>query len=283
MTFKKATTCIALLLCFASFSLALRGQGRPSSPANPDDISSWKGKTVMLFGPHQDDDISSAGTLAKLAKQGNKVFIVLYTSGNKGSRDLDMTSERLAQIRRQEDLAANKILGIPPENIFMLGYDDGMLEYVPQKEIVEKVCWFIRKYRPDALITMDPGDKWVKWYKTDHRASALLTADGARAAAYHLYFPHQRINEGLQPYTVTDWIFTSSNEPNFKVDITDVAELKWRAMCQHTSQFGKGNLKYTGPEMDPEDRERLKQRAMRQDPDGKIYESFRRLRESLSF
>ena len=78
------------------------------------------------------------------------------------------------------------------ENIFFLGYDDGMLEYVPQKEIVEKVCWFIRKYRPDAVFTMDPGDRWVKWHKTDHRASALLTLDGARAAAYHLYFPHHR-------------------------------------------------------------------------------------------
>jgi len=77
-----------------------------------------------------------------------------------------MTSERLAEIRKQEDHAANGILGIPKENIFILGYDDGMLEYVPQKEIVEKVCRFIRKYRPDALFSMDPGDKWVKWYKT---------------------------------------------------------------------------------------------------------------------
>jgi N,N'-diacetylchitobiose non-reducing end deacetylase len=283
MAFKTRITCPALFAFLVYLCLTVWGQGRPSTPANPEDISSWKGKTVMLFGPHQDDDISSAGTMAKLVKNGNRIFIVLYTSGNKGSRDLDMTSERLAQIRRQEDLEANKILGIPAENIFMLGYDDGMLEYVPQKEIVERVCWFIRKYRPDAVITMDPGDKWVKWYKTDHRASALLTADGARAAAYHLYFPQHRINEGLQPYTVTDWLFTSSNEPNCKVDITEVAELKWRAFCQHTSQFGKGNLKYTGPEMDPEDRERLKQRAMRRDPDGKIYEQFRRLQESLAF
>jgi LmbE family N-acetylglucosaminyl deacetylase len=265
-----------------SLPVIVRAQ-RANEPANPEDITAWRGKTVMLFGPHEDDDLSAAGTMAKLVQNGNKVYIVLYTSGNKGSRDPDMTSERLAQIRRQEDHAANRILGIPPENIFMLGYDDGMLEYVPPKEIVEKVCWFVRKYRPDAVFSMDPGDKWVKWYKTDHRASALLTVDGARAAAYHLYFPSQRINEGLQPYTVRDWFFYSSNEPNYKVDITDVAEKKFEAACQHVSQFGKGNLKYTGPTMDAEDRENMRKRRLRKEADGKIYEQFRRLQESLSF
>jgi LmbE family N-acetylglucosaminyl deacetylase len=104
-----------------------------------------------------------------------------------------------------------------------------MLEYVPQKEIVEKVCWFIRKYRPDAVFGMDPGSTWVKWHKTDHRASALLTVAGARAAAYHLYFPHHRIYEGLMPHTVRDWFFWSTREANYKIDITDVAELKFEA------------------------------------------------------
>lgn len=272
-----------LAACAPAVLWGQRGGGqRAGNPVNPEDITTWHGKTVLLFGPHEDDDLSSAGTMAKLVKNGNKVYIVLFTSGNKGSHDLEMTGERLAEIRRQEDYAANKILGIPQENIFILGYDDGMLEYVPPKEIVEKVCWFVRKYRPDALFSMDPGDKWVKWYKTDHRASALLTCDGARAAAYHLYFPYQRINEGLQPYTVRDWFFYSTYEPNYKVDITDVADLKWQAGCQHVSQMGKGNMKYTGPVMDPEDKERMKQR-IRKDTDGKVYEQFRRLQESLSF
>ena len=271
---------IGLIFCLGA-TLWAQSQ-RPREPANPQDIADWKGKTILFFGPHEDDDLSADGTMARLIRGGNKVYIVLYTSGNKGSRDLDMTSERLAEIRKQEDYAANAALGIPKENIFILGYDDGMLEYVPQKEIVEKVCWFIRKYRPDALFSMDPGDKWVKWYKTDHRASALLTADGARAAAYHLYFPNHRIHEGLQPFTVTDWFFYSSHEPNFKVDITDVAELKWQAACKHASQFGKGNFKYTGPEMDAEDKERMRSR-IRKDTDGRVYENFRRLQESLSF
>jgi len=250
---------------------------------NPEDINDWRGKTVLFFGAHPDDEISSSGILAKLVKNGNKVYIILFTSGNKGSRDLEITSERLAQIRKQEDISANSKIGIPEDNIFFIGYDDGMLEYVPKKELCEKVCWYVRKYRPDAIFSFDPGSTWMQWHKTDHRTSAFITVDGARAAAYHLYFPHQRIYEGLQPFTVRDFFFYGSREPNYMVDITDVAELKFQAACQHTSQFGKGNIKYIGPEMAPDDMERQRARRLKKDPDGKIYENFRRLQESLSF
>jgi len=257
-----------------------RGQIREP---NPEDINDWRGKTVMFIGAHPDDEVSSSGTLAKLIRNGNTVYMVIYTSGNKGSRDLEMTSERLAWIRKKEDIEANKIIGIPEENIFFLGYDDGMLEYVPEEELCEKVCRFIRKYRPDAVFSFDPGATWMQWHKTDHRMSAFISIDGARAAAYHLYFPHHLIYENLQPYTVIDFFFYGSREPNYKVDITDVAELKFQAACKHTSQFGKGNFKYTGPEMDPEDKENQRKRRLAKDPDGKIYERFRRLQESLSF
>lgn len=260
--------------------LSDRGQVRER---NPEDINDWRGKTVMIFAPHPDDDLAPAGTMAKLVENGNKVFIVVYTSGNKGSRDLDMTSERLAQIRKQEDIAANKILGIPEENIIWLGYDDGMLEYVPEKELCEKVCWLIRKYRPDAVFCHDAGTDWMQWHKTDHRMSAFITLDGARAAAYHLYFPYHRIYEDLQPFTVMDYFFWDSHEPNYNVDITDVIELKFEAACQHVSQFGKGNFKYIGPVMDTEDKENIRKRYMRKGPDGKMYERFRRLQGSRSF
>jgi LmbE family N-acetylglucosaminyl deacetylase len=270
-----------MFLCINNY-----GQNSISDPANPEDITTWHGKTVIFFSPHEDDDLSAAGTMAILTKNGNKVLIVMYTNGNKGTHDLSMTSERLAQIRKQEDMAANKILGIPQDNIFFLGYDDGMLEYVPQKEIVEKVCWYIRKYRPDAIFTMDPGSKYFIWHKTDHRASALLTVDGARAAAYHLYFPQHLAKEGLQSYTVRDWFFYESDgiviDGNYKVDVTNVADLIWQAACQHTSQNGKGNMKYTGPEMAPEDKENLK-KIITKDSSGKVYELFRRVQESLSY
>src|SRR5258705_6910106 len=92
-------------------------------------IEQWKGKTVMVFTPHPDDDLfGCGGTLALLAKNGNKIIIVIYTNDNKGSFDLEMTSKRLARIRKAEEEAAMEVLGIPKANIHWMGYDDGELE-----------------------------------------------------------------------------------------------------------------------------------------------------------
>lgn len=251
---------------------------------NPDKIEDWRNKTLMGIWAHPDDELSASGTMAKLVKNGNNVILVFLTSGNKGSRDLTMTSERLAKIRRQEDIEANKVLGIPEENLLFLGYDDGMLEYVPEMELVEKICRLVRKYRPDGVMCFDPGDDVVSWHKTDHRMAAKVATDAARAAAYHLYFPHHLINENLQPFTVVDFFFRGgAEEPNFRVDVTDVAELRAEAFTKHTSQHGKGNAKYIGPQMDAEDMENRRARALRKDADGKIWESFRRVRSSMSF
>lgn len=282
----KFMTLIFLSLMFTLLSLSVNGQAGPGNQKAQDDITKWKNKTIMWVGPHQDDEAGCLGTLALLKANGNKIVMVWYTTGNKGSRDLEMTSERLAQIRKIESEKACGEMGITPstDTFICLGYDDGMLEYVPQKELVEKVCRLIRQYRPDAVLTMDPGSDWMKWLKTDHRMSAFITLDGARAAAYHLYFPNQRINEGLQPFTVTDYLFYGTDESNYDVDVTAVNDKKIRARAWYVSQFGPGNLKYVGPEPDQENiKKRLAGNAERIAKSEKIYEKFRRLSESMSF
>lgn len=270
---------ILIYFLLISFPMSLFSQTK-----NPEDINDWKNKTILVFAAHPDDETLISGSLAILAKNGNDIYVVIYTSGNKGSRDLEMTSERLAEIRKKEDIKANGVLGIPEENMFFLGYDDGMLEYVPELELCEKACWFVRKYRPDAVFGFDPGDKWMQWHKTDHRMAAFVSVDGARAAAYHLYFPHHRIYDGLQPFTVRDFLFFDSNEPNYKVDVTDVTEIKIRSRIWHVSQFGEGNLKYVGPEPDQQKlQEQLKLNSERISKGEKMYENFRRVQSSLSF
>ncbi len=284
-----AMTIISACFLMTLLPLSLSGQTNPQdrrAGEKPDDITQWKNKTIMWVGPHQDDESSSMGTLSLLKANGNKLVYVWYTTGNKGSRDLEMTSERLAQIRKVESEKALAEMGITPETdtFICLGYDDGMLEYVPQKELCEKVCRLIRLYRPDAVFTMDPGDTWMQWHKTDHRMSAFMTLDAARAAAYHLYFPHHRISEGLQPYTVTEYLFYSTREPNYEVDITSVSANKIRGRAWYVSQFGAGNFKYVGPEPDQENLKRqLANNAERIKKGEKIYERFRRLSESMSF
>ncbi|MCK4982294.1 MAG: PIG-L family deacetylase, partial [Victivallaceae bacterium] len=122
---------IAVLL-IAVMSQAMAGE---EEIAPEDRIENWKGKTVLIFTPHPDDDtFECGGIMSILAKNGNKVIVVIYTNDNKGSLDLEMSCERLARIRRAEEEDACKVLGVPKENIHWLGYEDGDLEYAdPQR------------------------------------------------------------------------------------------------------------------------------------------------------
>jgi len=286
----KQMTIILISMLITILPLSLSGQTDQRQnervPRAFDDITKWKNKTIMWVGPHQDDEHSCLGTLSLLKANGNKIVMVWYTTGNKGSRDLDMTSEKLAQIRKFESEKACEEMGLTPrEDTFIwLGYDDGMLEYVPEKELAEKVCRLIRLYHPDAVLSMDPGATWEQWHKTDHRMSAFVTLDAARAAAYHLYFPHHRINEGLQPFTVTEYLFYSTRESNFEVDITAVSDKRIRARGWYVSQFGAGNFKYVGPEPDRQNLNKLlADNAARIAKGEKVTERFRRVTQSMSF
>src|SRR5258706_5196458 len=89
--------------------------------AQPAQIEKLEKKTILLFTPHPDDDtFCCSGTLALLAKKQNNIHIVIYTNDDKGSYDPEMTSERLARIRKAEEEAACKVLGIPTQNIHWL-------------------------------------------------------------------------------------------------------------------------------------------------------------------
>jgi LmbE family N-acetylglucosaminyl deacetylase len=210
-------------------------------------IDSIKGKTVLLFTPHPDDDaFCCGGTLARLVEQGNTVRVVIYTNDDKGSYDPDMTSERLARIRKAEEEEGNRIVGIPSENLIWLGHHDGMLEYVDSKRLVEQATEIIRRYRPDIVITVDPGADSVRWHKSDHRMAAMNTLDAIRAAEWHLYFPNHKLQSGLEPWRVPAYMFfyVLEKDANMFVDIESVIEKKMEAGLAHVSQFEPAVTKY---------------------------------------
>ncbi len=137
---------------------------------------SKRARRFLIFTPHPDDDtFCCGGTLALLQKGGNKIHIFIYTNDDKGSLDLNMTSEGLARIRKKEEEDACKILGIPAENIHWLQFHDGMLEYANPMDLVEEVTKVIRTYKPDVVMSIDPGSEYVRWHKTDHRMAANNT------------------------------------------------------------------------------------------------------------
>src|SRR6266536_1482372 len=224
-------------------------------------LENYTNKTVLIFTPHPDDDtFAVGGTMALLAKNKNRVVVVIYTNDNKGSYDQDMTSERLARIRKAEEEASCTVLGIPKENILWLGHDDGELEYVPPKMLCGQVTKIIRQYRPDAVLTVDPGQWYERWHKTEHRMAAFNTIDAVRAAEFHLYYPEHLLVDKLQPYIVPNlyFFYATTNDANYYVNIVASFELKLEAIAKQVSQFEPAITKYR-PDWEPKTLATLKE------------------------
>lgn len=272
----KSSSLVTLLLLLLS-PFALLAQVKEQKPDTP--VETWTGKTVMLIGAHADDDALSHGTLAMLQAHGNQVYIVTLTTGNVGTQDPNLSRTQLAQIRRQEELAALAELGIPGEHYINLGYDDGLLEFEDRKAVVENLVRLIRKLRPDVLFAWDPGKNYQRWHKSDHRAASYLAADAARAAMWRLLFEGQIIQEGLKEYMIPEYLFYNDydhEDENLWVDISDFVEKKVNAGAKYISQFGPGWKNYKTSLSEAELRE-MKDgvRSRLQKKDGKTVEGFR--------
>src|SRR5438132_2113566 len=243
-------------------------------------LENLHGKTILLFTAHPDDDVFGAGgTIALLNRNQNKVYIVIYTNDDKGSYDPAMSSQRLAEIRKHEEEVSEGLIGTPKENITWLGYDDGMLEYAAQPKLVEEATAIIRRVRPDVLLSVDPGEWYQRWHKTDHRMAAFNTVDAVRAAEFWLYFPNQLLQRDLKPYTVPAMYFfyTKPEEANYWVNIDTVFDLKLDAATRHVSQYEPSIHKYR-PDWDPAGLAAAKGELRKGQPrkDGHYVEPFRR-------
>ena len=261
---------LAVLCCLATV------EGR----AQETTLASMTGKTVLVFSPHPDDELLGAGgTIALLNQHHNRVLVVLYTNDDKGSYDREMSSQRLARIRKAEEEAAEAVLGTPKENISWMGYDDGMLEYAPQPKLVEETTAIIRRVRPDVLLCPDPGEWYVRWHKTDHRMAANNTVDAVRAAEFWLYFPNQLLEQHLEPYQVPLMYFyyTTPQEANTWVNIDALMPVKLASAAKHVSQFEPAITKYR-PDWDTADLAKFEAEMKQSQPkkDGHYVELFRR-------
>jgi len=270
-----------LIFCLASCALAGpsigQERGTVQKPETP--VEKWTGKTVMLIGAHADDDALSHGTLAMLQAHGNQVYVVTLTTGNVGTQDPKLSRTQLAEIRRQEELAALKELGIPGDHYINLGYDDGLLEFEDRKAVVENLVRWIRKLRPDVLLAWDPGKNYQRWHKSDHRAAAYLAADAARAAMWRLLFEGQITQEGLKEFMIPEYLFYNDydhDDENLLVDISGYVERVVNAGAQYASQFGPGWKNYNPSPSGSEVKEMKESRRQQiRSKDGKPVEGFR--------
>lgn len=190
----------------------------------------------MVVVAHADDaEWGCSGTVAKWCAEGWEVVYVLCTDGSKGSDNLEMTSQDLVNLRKQEQINAGKVLGL--HDVVFLGHEDAMLE--PTLDLRRDIAREIRRYRPDVLICMGPNRELSSngyLGHPDHFASGEATLSAVFPSARdRLTFP-ELLAEGLEPHKVKEvWIMEHDHADRY-VDVTEHIDTSVAALKEHKSQ-----------------------------------------------
>jgi LmbE family N-acetylglucosaminyl deacetylase len=193
---------------------------------------------VLVVTAHPDDvDFGAAGTIAGFTDAGIAVTYCVCTDGDAGGFDPTVPREEIPAIRRAEQVAAAKELGVC--DVRFLGYQDGRLSVT--QELRRDISRVIRDVRPRRVVIQSPERNWARLAAShpDHLAAG-------EAAVFAVYpdarnpFAHPELlrDEGLAAWTVPEVWLMSHPEPNHYVDVTATFDRKIAALRAHASQTG---------------------------------------------
>jgi LmbE family N-acetylglucosaminyl deacetylase len=190
-------------------------------------------EVVLAVYAHPDDaDVACGGTLARWAKAGAAVHLIVCTDGGKGTFDPEVTPADLAARRAAELEASSALIGL--QSVTNLGYPDGGL--ADSDELRGTLVGWVRRLRPDVVCGHDPtafffGQEYFN--HRDHRLAGTTLLDAVSpAAALPHYFP-----EAGPPHQVATVLLSGTLEPDVWVDVTETIDLKAAAVECHRTQF----------------------------------------------
>ncbi len=208
---------IVLFIAFAYVAMPLfRYLSRPRDVAvakkNGDALARLRDQSVVAVVAHPDDaEWYAGGTLGMLARNRNRVVVVLATSGEKGGNGIP----ELAKVREAEQEKAAKTLGYS-RVIFLHNPDRGLEDTVRFRDQLANI---FEEERPAALLTFDAGEQALGYRHSDHVAAGKTALAVARRFDF--------IKEA--------YLFSSSS-PDVLFEIAPVVKLKGQALEAHQSQ-----------------------------------------------
>lgn len=218
---------------------------------------------LLCFTAHPDDESGAfGGVLLRAHQQNIETTLICLTAGqNAHFREGADNSEDLARLRREELIAACKILNVTRHEV--LDYDDGLLFKENFYALVGVLVSYIRRYRPQIVITFG-GDGGVNLHR-DHIIVSLATTAAFHWAARPEFFPEQIgvafKGERLQTYRPQKLYYSSTpfvsvrahpeldSSPtvpwSLNLELGPLGERKFEAFRCHTTQ--QGVIERVGP------------------------------------
>jgi LmbE family N-acetylglucosaminyl deacetylase len=192
---------------------------------------------VLVVVAHPDDaECGFGATIAALAGRGAAVACVVCSDGSQGGEDPSVPDADLVALRRQEQLAAARTLGIT--DVAFLGLRDGAL--TPDAELRCAIARQLRRVRPQLVVThlpwralaVDIEDSHPDHLAVGEAALAAVQLDAASPRA----FP-ELLAEGLPAHRADEVWLAGLEAPDLFVDATRHVENAIAAVACHRSQF----------------------------------------------
>ncbi|MDP2259609.1 MAG: PIG-L deacetylase family protein [Caulobacter sp.] len=152
-------------------------------------------KTVLAVWAHPDDEITSAGTLARLAKEEGARVVLVYMSRGEAAKGLGYTADQLAALRPPEARAAGKALGAA--RVVVLDYPDGGLTDVDDAAAKAAIRRIIDEEKPSIVISFD--EKVGFYGHPDHARTGRWVRAVVDDGASEPDFPVKRLYQATLP------------------------------------------------------------------------------------
>jgi len=237
--------------------------------------------SLLAIYAHPDDEaFGTGGTISRYASEGAKVYLICATRGEVGeiSDSSLATPETLGYVREDELRCAAETMGVT--DLVFLDYRDSGMDGTPENldcrafinapalEVILKLVYFIRKWRPETIVTFEPNGGYGH---PDHIAIHRHTLAAFHAAADPNFHPELGLSWQASRlfYTVIPRVFFRElrsgmidsgldtqeldgfEKPEFawpdeaitvQLDVSSTVNFKWEALSCHRTQFGPGNL-----------------------------------------
>jgi LmbE family N-acetylglucosaminyl deacetylase len=208
-------------------------------------------RTLVAVLAHDDDEDPAGPALARYAREGVQVYLLIATDGGQGTGfaaargDAVPRDQELVRMRTEEAQCAAQALGAKAP--ILLNFPDGRLgDYVGDRSLsyrlTERIATELQRLHPDVIVTWGPEGGMGH---PDHRMVSNIVTQLQRAGAagvpdrvFFMYVPAEAIRvmnpqRGVPPLVLPDARYVTVHVP-FSPDDSQAAA---RSMACHRSQF----------------------------------------------
>jgi LmbE family N-acetylglucosaminyl deacetylase len=231
---------VAALLAMPTVVSAQSGRDAPGS------------KTLVAVLAHADDEAAVAPILARYAREGARVYMIIVSNGAEGAGqqgnlqrpDSGPRGEALVRVRSEEARCAAQALGVQPP--IELGFPDGKLgDYIGDRSLIfrltQRLAEELQKLKPEAMVTWGP-DGGVG--HPDHRIVSNIVTQLMRAGVsgiperlFYMYLPVEGIR-AMSPRGEPPMLIPQAKYFTVRVAFTPPdLEAAQRSMSCHKSQI----------------------------------------------